>query len=123
MIYAGTSPESVNELLKVTADEINKLISHVDEIELARIRAQVKSSLVMSYERSSYRSEDLGRHYTCYGRHITLEEIIEKFNKVTSMQVKEILKQIMNGSTLSMAAIGDIKNIMPHDELQSLYKF
>jgi predicted Zn-dependent peptidase len=47
-VYAGTSQEDATELLSVVAAELAKLPSDLGEEELARARAQLRSSVLMS---------------------------------------------------------------------------
>jgi predicted Zn-dependent peptidase len=60
-IYAGTGESEAAELMPVTLDELHKVQTDVTDVELARARAQVKASLLMSLESTGSRCEQLAR--------------------------------------------------------------
>src|SRR5262249_17671278 len=75
LCYAGTTAERAQETLDVTLGELNRLAKGVEPNELARLKARVKSSLVMQQESSSARSSAIARDWYHLGRVRTLEEI------------------------------------------------
>ncbi len=75
MCYAGTTAPRAQETLDVTLGELQRLAAGVQENELARLKARVKSSLVMQQESSSARSGAIARDWYHLGRVRTLDEI------------------------------------------------
>ena len=67
-IYAGTGESEAEELMPVTLEELRKVQTEVTEAELARARAQVKASLLMSLESTGSRCEQLARQLQVFGR-------------------------------------------------------
>jgi len=63
-------------------DELRKVQSEVGEAELARARAQVKASLLMSLESTGSRCEQLARQWQVYGRVIPVDETVAKIAAV-----------------------------------------
>ena len=82
-IYAGTGESEAEELIPVTLDELRKVQSSVTDAELARARAQVKASLLMSLESTGSRCEQLARQLQVFGRVMPIEETVAKLNAVT----------------------------------------
>ena len=56
LCYAGTSAERAQETLDVTLGELVRLAEGIEADELARLKARIKSSLIMQQESSSSRS-------------------------------------------------------------------
>jgi len=75
-IYAGTGESEAEELMPVTLEELRKVQSAVTEQELARARAQVKASLLMSLESTGSRTEQLARQLQVFGRVVPTEETV-----------------------------------------------
>ncbi len=75
LCYAGTTAPRAQETLDVTLGELKRLASGVQENELSRLKARVKSSLVMQQESSSARSGAIARDWHHLGRVRTLDEI------------------------------------------------
>ena len=75
-IYAGTGESEAEELMPVTLEELRKVQTEVTEAELARARAQVKASLLMSLESTGSRCEQLARQLQVFGRVVPTAETV-----------------------------------------------
>ncbi len=110
-IYAGCSPEHGNELLKVVKDELHKVCKSVEQKELDRARAGVRSSLLMAKERSGSVADDLARDFICFGRDITAEEHLQKIAAVNTQDLSDLMEKIITGSKPTFAIIGDADKV------------
>ncbi|MEX2139498.1 MAG: pitrilysin family protein [Pirellulales bacterium] len=75
MCYAGTSAERAQETLDVTLGELRRLARGVEPHELDRLKARVKSGLIMQQESSSARAGSIAREWYHLGRVRSMEEI------------------------------------------------
>ena len=75
MCYAGTSAERAQETLDVTLGELHRLAKGIERQELDRLKARIKSALIMQQESSSARSSSIARDWYYLGRVRTLDEI------------------------------------------------
>jgi len=75
LCYAGTSAERAQETLDVTLGELRRLADGVQPGELDRLKARIKSALIMQQESSSARSGSVARDWYHLGRVRTLDEI------------------------------------------------
>jgi predicted Zn-dependent peptidase len=73
--YAGTSAERAQETLDVTLGELIRLARGVEEDELKRLKARIKSALIMQQESSAARSGAIARDWYHLGRVRTLDEL------------------------------------------------
>ncbi|HVX11076.1 MAG TPA: pitrilysin family protein [Pirellulales bacterium] len=73
--YAGTSAERAQETLDVMVREILRLAEGIEPGELERLKARIKSSLIMQQESTSARSALLTRDWYFLGRVRTLDEV------------------------------------------------
>lgn len=73
--YAGTSAERAQETLDVTLAEVIRLSDGIEPGELSRLKARIKSGLIMQQESSAARSGALARDWFYLGRVRTLDEI------------------------------------------------
>ncbi len=104
-IYAGTGESEAAELMPVTLDELHKVQTGVTEAELARARAQVKASLLMSLESTGSRCEQLARQMQIHGRVIPTAETVGRIEAVTIAQVQQAATRIFRAAP-SLAALG-----------------
>ncbi len=75
--YAGTSADRAQETLDVTLQELVRLADGIEPIELDRLKARMKSSLIMAQESSAARSGAIARDWYYLERTRTLEEVGE----------------------------------------------
>lgn len=81
--YAGTTSERAQETLDVTLRELQRLREGVDEDELLRVRAGLKSSLIMAEESTSSRAGSLASDWYYLGRVRGTEEIQKAIDGLT----------------------------------------
>lgn len=112
-IYAGTGESEAAELMPVTLGELRKVQSEVTEVELARARAQVKASLLMSLESTGSRIEQLARQIQIHGRVIPVEETIGKLNAVAPADIQRAAARHFRArpTLAAMGPAGQVPNI------------
>jgi len=104
-IYAGTGESEAEELMPVTLAELLKVQTEATETELARARAQVKASLLMSLESTGSRCEQLARQMQVFGRVVPIAETVAKINAVTTADVCRAAARLFRGAP-TLATVG-----------------
>ena len=93
LCYAGTTPERAQETLEVTLSELERLAEGIDVTELDRVKARVKSSLIMQQESTSARAATLARDWYHLGRARPMDEIRRHVDALTCDDLIEHLRQ------------------------------
>lgn len=93
LCYAGTSSERAQETLDVTFAELLRLRQGVLPDELSRLKARIKSGLIMQQESTSARSGAIAREWYHLGRVRTLSEIGNLVDELTDEMINEYLEQ------------------------------
>jgi predicted Zn-dependent peptidase len=93
LCYAGTSAERAQETLDVTLGELNRLARGILPDELARLKARVKSGLIMQGESSAARSAAIARDWYHLGYPRTLAELGELVDGLTVEAINEYLEE------------------------------
>jgi predicted Zn-dependent peptidase len=109
-IYAGTGESEAAELIPVTLDELHKVQRDVTEAELARARAQVKASLLMSLESTGSRCEQLARQIQVFGRVIPTAETVAKIEAVGIADVQAAAAKLFRARP-TLAAMGPAAHV------------
>ena len=91
--YAGTGAERAQQTLEVTLAEICRLAQGIEEQEIARLKARIKSALVMQQEMSSARSGSLARDWYHLGRARTLDEVSGLIDGLNSRTINAYLAE------------------------------
>lgn len=92
LCYAGTSADRAQETLDVTVAELRRLAEGIEEDELQRLKARVKSSLIMQQESSAARTAAIVRDWYHLGRVRTLEEVSAIIDGLTREQINDYLR-------------------------------
>ncbi|MFH1920522.1 MAG: pitrilysin family protein [Planctomycetota bacterium] len=91
--YAGTSADRAQETLDVVLAELTRLARGVETHELDRLKARIKSALIMQQESSSSRSSAIARDWYHLGCVRTLDEIGRLVDGLTCESVNAYLAE------------------------------
>ncbi|OPY59092.1 MAG: Protease 3 precursor [Pelotomaculum sp. PtaU1.Bin035] len=106
-VYAGLSKQNVEEVLELIFKQIKDIrINSVTGEELQRAKDQLKGNLLLSLESISTRMSRLGKSQLYLGKIIPPEEIVEKLNRVTAADVRELAMEMLKPDNFSLATIG-----------------
>ena len=96
--------------MPVTLEELRKVQHGVTEPELARARAQVKASLLMSLESTGSRCEQIARQWQVFGRVVPTAETVAKLNAVTVADVERAAARHFR-ATPTLAVLGPAERV------------
>ncbi|MFQ6018508.1 MAG: M16 family metallopeptidase [Kiloniellaceae bacterium] len=115
-IYAGTGVHEVAELIPVVCDQFSRLSGEVTEDEVARARAQLKASILMSLESTGVRCEQLAQQILYHGRPLAVPEIVGKIEAVDAAAVRRFAGRLAAGRP-TLASLGPIGRVEPFDRV------
>ncbi len=92
MLYVSCDPEKKDQVWEIVEKELAGLEASLKEEDLERIRAKAATAVVLAGERPGGRMQRLGRQWTNLGAYTTLEEELEKINRVTVDDLRGILR-------------------------------
>ena len=112
-VYAGTSLDSVDEVVRLTVEELRKMKGdRLPEDELRRAKDHLKGSLMLSLENTGSRMSHLARQEIYFGRRFSLDEIISGIEAVTDDDVCRISGAIFSGG-LGVSILGNLGRYRP----------
>jgi predicted Zn-dependent peptidase len=108
-IYAGTSPEQLDEVLDLSLAEVRRVLREaVGEEELRLVKDQAVSSILLGLESTSARAGTLARQEIVHGRRITPEQVIERIEAVTPEDLLRVATEFFKTDRLALGALGDL---------------
>ncbi|MBI1329601.1 MAG: insulinase family protein [Alphaproteobacteria bacterium] len=110
-IYAGTGEKEAGEISAVIADQMAALAETASEEEVARAKAQMRSSFLMGLERPSARAEQIASQLHAFGRVLGVEEVLAKLEAVDASAVRAFGSRVMNAGDPSLAAVGPVTHV------------
>lgn len=96
MIYAGTSPENGETVIKEIREQLKLFIDKgISEKEFLSAKAQLRGGYMLGLESSGGRMQSLGRGLLLLGRARTPEETIERIEAITPESVMDIARKVL----------------------------
>jgi predicted Zn-dependent peptidase len=112
-VYAGTSLDSVDEVVRLTLEEIRRLRGDtLPAEELRRSKDHLKGSLMLSLESTGSRMNHLARQEIYFGRQFGLDEITTGIEAVEAQDVQRVANDLFGGS-LHASVLGNLKGYRP----------
>ena len=109
-IYAGTSAEFFEKVLKMSLEEFKLLMTvKVSADELKKAKEQLKGNLMLSLESSSSRMNQLAKQEMYFERFFSLDEIIDEIEKVTEEKIQRLANRLLDNSFFNLAVLGPVK--------------
>ncbi len=109
-IGAGTAGGDIKQLTEVTLECALRASRDIDEVEVARAKAQMKVGLLAALETPGGRIERIARQLLSWGRVIPSEEVVTRVDAVTVDEVRAAGAALLKGAP-TVAAIGPIKSL------------
>jgi len=115
-IYANTVPDLASRVIKSINHELKRLHSEPpNEKEVSDARGQLRGNLILSKEDMESRMKRLLRQYLIIGNVLEYEESLSLLKKITTVDVQEIVTQLIKLDYFNMLAYGNkrLKNFSP----------
>ncbi|MCA1635027.1 MAG: insulinase family protein [Acidobacteria bacterium] len=108
-IYAGTSPEQLDEVLDLSLSELRAARREpVGEEELRLVKDQSIASILLGLESTSARAGALARQEIVHGRRIPPDEIIARIEAVTPEDLLRLAREHFRTEALALGALGNL---------------
>ena len=110
-ISTGVDTKRIEEVIKVLLTECKKVINEpISDEEMKKVKDFICGSFMLGLETSDARAEYMAINEILKGKIESPKEEIEKIQKVTVGQVKDLAKEIFVDKNLNLAVIGPYKD-------------
>jgi len=116
-IYAGTDHKNVKKLLDNLLIEVKKIQDHISEEELIRAKAQIKTNILMAEERSEYKSEEIGKNFSLFGRYFSTNEVMDMIMQTTTDHLTTSARKIF-ASSPTLSIVGEVPKNFDFNEFR-----
>ena len=116
-IYSALDPVNINLLIDLISKEVLNITEKINEKEIMRAKAQIKSSLLMSMESTTSRAKKLCNNFAMFGRYISNDEVLKKINNVNSKSLQKMAKQIISNNNITITTLGNVANIYSYNKI------
>ena len=112
-IYAGTSLDSVDEVVRLSLEELRRMKGEaLPDDELRRAKDHLKGSLMLSLENTSSRMSHIARQEIYFGRTFVLDEILAGIEAVSAEDVPRIAGELFRDE-VAMSVLGNLGRYRP----------
>jgi predicted Zn-dependent peptidase len=111
-VSAAASPEHACTVLDMIVAELRNLVRNgVSAEELALVKEQARSGILLELEDSAARAGSLAQCELTHGRQIPVEETLERLDAVTLEEVHSAARDLFNTQQLAFVAIGSVPDV------------
>ncbi|HEX9021757.1 MAG TPA: pitrilysin family protein [Nitrospirota bacterium] len=108
-VYAGADPSNALEVVRLAVKELRKIKDEgITPAEEARVKNQIKGSLILSLESSNSHMSRIARQEIYYGKYVSMDDIIKGVEKVTAGQVQRLAQQLFVRDNVSLTILGPL---------------
>lgn len=108
-VYTALGKETEEKAVKLIKNVIDDFCDKgITQDELLRCREQLKANILMGLENTSARMHQLGRGELYFGRSIDADEIIEKYDAVTTDDVINLAREVFDFKKAAITAVGQV---------------
>ena len=111
-VHAATGAEDLSELVPVILSELSKAAEGVEEQEINRSRAQVRSGLLMAQESPAARASQIARQMLLFGRPVSNVELMERLANITPKRLSDLAERLFFNTPITVSAIGPVGNLL-----------
>lgn len=108
-VYAGTSLETTEKLVRSVLDEFRRLKDEpISEEELRRAKDHLKGATLLALEGSGQRMNNLARYHIYFNRHFTAPELIALLESVTAADVQQLAREFFQSDRMAASVVGNL---------------
>lgn len=106
-IYAATSPDKVDEVIRLVFHELERVVAgDLEETVIARAKDQLKGNLLLSLEAVRNRMTRMARNEIFLGRFVPSGEIIEAVDAIDRRQLLALAEELFAPAKMTAAVVG-----------------
>ncbi|MDQ3941293.1 MAG: insulinase family protein, partial [Actinomycetota bacterium] len=106
-VYAGTTPQNAETVIDLIRTEIASILEDgITPTELDRAKGHAKGALVLSSEDPGSRMNRLGRQQLTTGEILSIDELIERFDRLTMDDVARVAQLVLGRGDFQITVVG-----------------
>jgi len=114
--YAGVQPDKAAETVEIIVEEMRNLERQpIETTELQDAKNYTKGNLLLASESVDNQMVRLAQNEINFGRHIPLQEVIDRVESVTPTDVQEIAAELFHRDRLALTTLGSVTNRKPFE--------
>ena len=110
-VYAGTSMESVEEVVDLVLKELKNLAAgNIKEEEIQRTQGQLVGNMMLGLESTDSWMSHIARNEIYFGRSITTDEICQGIRSVSRDEIVDLARSLFRPEQMALSLLGDFQD-------------
>ncbi|MGH7825960.1 MAG: M16 family metallopeptidase [Candidatus Binatia bacterium] len=110
-IYAGTSVESVEEVVDLVVTELKKLAAgEIKDVEIHRTQGQLVGNIMLGLESTDSWMSHNARNEIYFGKAVTTDEICNRIRSVSRDELVDLASTLLRPEGMAVSLLGDFKH-------------
>jgi processing peptidase subunit beta len=107
-VYYVAEPKGIDDVQWALQYEIARCCFQVEEDQLERAKATLKTNLLLSLDDTSQIAEDIGRQVLCYGRRVPIDEMFARIDAVDESTVMRVASEYVFDREMAVSSMGPV---------------
>lgn len=107
-VYYVAEPKGIDDVQWALQYEITRSCFQVEEEQLERAKATLKTNLLLSLDDTSQIAEDIGRQVLCYGRRVSTEEMFARIDSVCAATIMRVAGEYIFDREMAVSSMGPV---------------
>ncbi len=109
-VYAGTTKDEVQEVVALTLQELKAVrAGRIRTEDLSAAKEYLRGGMILSLEGSDGMMGRLAKDEIYFGRHVPLEETLQKLKGVSEGDVDDVAQEMLDSRTLCLTLLGTME--------------
>ena len=119
-VYAVADPHEsdLEDLCWTIMHNMTGACYNVEDLDVARAKNQLKSSILFSQDGTTGVAEDLGRSLLVYGRRVPRAELFARIDAVDAEAIKAVAGRFILDQDMAISAMGDVQYMPDYNYLR-----
>ena len=108
-VYLGADADQIPFAAKLIAEEMDAMTNNIDTDEVDRVRALLRSSLLMGLESPATRIEANAGQLFTYGKFLSSDDINDRLDQVSIDDIKRCAQSVLDSApAIAIVGAGDV---------------
>lgn len=107
-VYYIAEPKGIDDVQWGLQYEITRTCFQVEEEQLERAKATLKTNLLLSLDDTSQIAEDIGRQVLCYGRRVPTAEMFARIDAVDEATIMRVSMEYLFDREMAVSSMGPV---------------
>lgn len=118
-MYFCTDSQNQSNMIYNIQHEWMRICTAITDFELTRVKAQLKTNLLLGLDGTTPACSDIGQQMLSYGKRMSQDELVAKIDAVDAALVQDTCYKYIYDRCIAIGAVGPIENLPDYNRIRA----